>query len=232
MSESTPSHGKRYVKGCQCDWCEAYRARSRERSRARPDKDRPGRRRYKTEKQRQYDDASRDIINANGRDRYASWRAANPLTARLAAHPGGRHGGPDEWARLYEAQEGLCYLCLRPLPENRTSVHVDHDHSCCDPGPKGRATRSCQYCRRGLAHERCNQIWGLAREDPDMLRAIADQGERVRDETLRRIAGKPHVQTVLSVDVPGAVDEVPPAPMPDLDMPVGTSWPQRSDTLF
>lgn len=231
MSEST-GHGSRYVKGCQCDRCAAARRRARERARAHPDKNNPQRRRYKTEKQRQYDDANRDALNGRARERYSAWRAANPLPPRASANPGGRHGGPDEWARMYDEQGGLCYLCLRPLSGNRTGVHVDHDHSCCDPGPKGRDTRSCQYCRRGLVHERCNQIWGLAKEDPDLLRTMADQGERVRDETRRRIAGKPYAQAALGVDAQSAVDEAAPEAMPDLDMPVGMSWPKEHDTLF
>jgi hypothetical protein len=109
-----------------------------------------------------------------------------------------RHGGSEEWARMFAAQGGCCYLCLKPLPVDGTDVHVDHDHSCC-PGTKSE-TRSCRYCRRGLTHQMCNQIWGLAREDPDMLRVMAEQGERVRAETLRRIASKP-VQGDLGIAV-------------------------------
>ena len=196
------SHGSGYVKGCQCERCEAYRQRSRERSRANPDKNNPARRRYKTEKQREYNDVNRDQVNAKARERYALYREENPLPPRprrtpAPPKPSTRHGGPDEYARMYGDQDGLCYLCLRPLPDDRRAVHVDHDHTCCDPGPRGRDTDSCRYCRRGLTHERCNQIWGLAKEDGELLRIMAREGERVRDETRQRIAAKSYVQDAL-----------------------------------
>lgn len=222
MDESTgASHGSGYVKGCQCERCEAARRTSRERSQARPDKDRPGRRQYKTEKQRQYDQARREQ------------RPLKPKLPKAAKKPANsaRHGGPDEWARMYAEQDGLCYLCEQPLPVSGKDVHVDHDHTCCDIGPK--SSQSCQYCRRGLAHQACNQIWGLARENPALLRLMADNGSRAAAEAKRRIAAKPAVQEVFGTDARGAVDEVYSQPMPDLDMPVGAAWPDAGEsTLF
>lgn len=229
------SHGSRYVKGCQCDRCTAYRIRARDRARAKA-APRPvvvktcqhcgasftgARRKYcsdacqekayrpqKTAKQREYDQtdpgrARTARATKRQRENYALWREANPLppkppTPKLAPyHQRTRHGGEGEWARMWQDQDGLCYLCLRPLPEDRSAIHVGHDHACCDPGPKGRSTDSCRYCRRGLTRERCNQIWGLAMEDAGLLRTMAREGERVRDETRRRIASKSHVQDAL-----------------------------------
>lgn len=100
-----------------------------------------------------------------------------------------RHGGEAERARMLTKQGGCCYLCERPfLPGD--VIHVDHDHACCDPGLRGRNTRSCWYCRRGLAHAACNQIWGLAKENPDLLMVIAENGERVGEKTRLRMAGR------------------------------------------
>jgi hypothetical protein len=148
---------------------------------------------------------NREQLNERARVRYQRWREENPLPPKTPAPPRQKrqrvrtqHGGPSEWARMYAGQDGLCYLCLRPLPDDRSKVHVDHDHSCCDPGPRGRNTDSCQYCRRGLTHERCNQIWGLARENPELLRAIAGNGERVAAETRARIAAKSWQQLLLA----------------------------------
>lgn len=98
-----------------------------------------------------------------------------------------RHGGLDEWERMFAEQGGMCYLCEQPLPENRSLIHVDHDHECC---PGGRGTRSCWYCRRGLTHMACNQIWGLARENPDLLMVVAENGERASEKTRLRLAGR------------------------------------------
>lgn len=100
-----------------------------------------------------------------------------------------RHGGLDEWARLFDAQQGLCYLCSEPLGDGHKEIHVDHDHSCCDVGTHDSA--SCRYCRRGLAHAWCNQILGLAGEDMDMLRTIIANFEPVQAATRQRIAAKP-----------------------------------------
>jgi Recombination endonuclease VII len=141
-----------------------------------------------------------------------------------------RHGGIDEWARMFDAQDGLCYLCLQPLPVDGVDVHVDHDHSCCEPGPK--TSKSCRYCRRGLTHQACNQIWGLARENPAMLRVMADQGERVGAETRQRIALKPpqaELEGVLAM-VADEADE--PEPMPELEMAAGAPWPQADDAAL
>jgi hypothetical protein len=150
---------------------------------------------------------NRDAILARSK----AWSAANPEKVRQYAREAARrnpararekgqarsmkrHGGQDEWARMYQAQDGLCYLCQRPLPADRARIHVDHDHDCCPPGPGGRTIQSCQYCRRGLTHERCNQIWGLAAEDPALLRIIAAEGARVKDETRQRITMKTDTQ--------------------------------------
>ena len=84
-----------------------------------------------------------------------------------------RHGCDwnDEFARLWQAQDGKCYLCEGPLGPDQADCHVDHDHSCCPSG------RSCEKCRRGLAHPLCNWIVGYAGDDPDRLRRIADNLE-------------------------------------------------------
>lgn len=76
---------------------------------------------------------------------------------------------PDELAEiLLVAQQGSCYLCgQRLLLED---VVVDHDHSCCKKG-------SCSRCRRGLAHPTCNTAIGMFRDDPKVLRQVADNLE-------------------------------------------------------
>lgn len=72
---------------------------------------------------------------------------------------------------LWESQRQLCYLCeLDLLLEEAV---IDHDHRCC--GPK----KSCPKCRRGLAHNGCNQLIGIARDDAALLRLIAANLEAV-----------------------------------------------------
>ena len=99
-----------------------------------------------------------------------------------------RHGGVDEWARRYDEQGGLCYLCKKPLAADGTDVHVDHDHDCC-PGTKGR-TESCPACRRGLAHAWCNQIIGLCGEDMETLRTIIANFEPAKAAAAERVAAR------------------------------------------
>lgn len=80
---------------------------------------------------------------------------------------------PERWEVWYK--EG-CWLCRRPFDDKgRKKVHVDHDH----------ATGTA----RGLAHAKCNSIIGLADEDTNRLRQIADSLDRYRAGTLRLIAG-------------------------------------------
>jgi len=79
-----------------------------------------------------------------------------------------RHGASivEDYARMWQEQDGCCYLCGAELAERK--VHIDHDHACC---PRG---HSCRACRRGLTCGQCNQLIGLADDDPARLRRIAD----------------------------------------------------------
>lgn len=128
------------------------------------------------ERHRRYRQANLKAV----RERERSYRQANPQVRRAQkrreeAHPERhrnrrlrKHGlYPEGWLALFAAQEGLCYLCGEPLPDDPASVHIDHDHRCC--GPKS----SCPSCRRGLAHIRCNTLLGMAGDDPARLRRIA-----------------------------------------------------------
>ena len=96
-----------------------------------------------------------------------------------------RHGCDwnEEFGRLWQAQDGKCYLCENPLDSDQAACHVDHDHSCCPPG------RSCAKCRRGLAHPLCNWIVGYAEDDPDRLRRIADNLEIASALVRERLRG-------------------------------------------
>jgi hypothetical protein len=76
---------------------------------------------------------------------------------------------PDQWAALWDAQDGRCYLCGEPMIQGGASgACIDHDHSCCPE------KRSCPVCRRGLACAGCNTSIGLAQDDPARLRRMAD----------------------------------------------------------
>lgn len=53
------------------------------------------------------------------------------------------------------------------------SMHIHHDHSCCD-----RAGRSCGGCVTAYLCSGCNTAAGMAKDDPDRLRKLADVLER------------------------------------------------------
>lgn len=91
----------------------------------------------------------------------------------------------EDWAAMWAAQGGRCYLCGRELAQDK-STHVDHDHSHC-PGD-----RSCRICQRGLACKDCNTAIGLSDDDPDRLRRMADALEAANLAVRQRIttAGK------------------------------------------
>ena len=116
--------------------------------------------------------------------------AVDPQTNRIRKW---RHGPGHEamWAKFWDEQQGLCYLCGDPLStDSYRDIHVDHDHTCC---PKG---RTCEYCRRGLACTRCNKLIGAAEDNPDLLRKIADNLEPVLLRVRARIAMKVQQDTL------------------------------------
>lgn len=133
------------------------------------------------EYQRQYRLKNRDAINERKRKRYQ----ANP-DKEITASRQVRHGPGSELdiAEMWSRQGGCCYLCGDSLIAGR-DTHVDHDHVCC---PRH---RSCRLCRRGLACSACNRILGLAADDPDRLRRIADNFEPALIAARARITRKP-----------------------------------------
>jgi Recombination endonuclease VII len=108
-------------------------------------------------------EADRAYHGAYNRRRIASWeRKLDHLWAKHRMRPA-------DWMGLWKEQRGCCYLCEEPM-DPRMAV-VDHNHEHC--GPK----RSCPECWRGLAHPRCNTFIGAYRNDPALIRRIADNLE-------------------------------------------------------
>lgn len=199
MSTRTPEQRAR-----NAEYQRAYRVRNRERlqeyDRNRERVFTPEQREAAAARSRAYYAAHRDAELARMRDYQAQnreqvnvqrrvYRAAN--LDRIRAQPSRsreawlrrRHGmRPGDWAALWDAQEGQCYLCGNALPAGK--AHIDHDHSCCGPD------RSCRACRRGLSCEQCNRAIGLADDDPDRLRRMADALERAKREVVERIAAR------------------------------------------
>lgn len=121
-----------------------------------------------SEKNRKYRTANGAVLAVKSHERYIRDRET-----RLADRMFRDHGlRPDDWAAMWDAQGGSCYLCGDALAGlDRRHVHVEHDHSCC---PRG---SSCPVCRRGLACNHCNTVLGHAFDDPGRVRRIADNLE-------------------------------------------------------
>ena len=65
---------------------------------------------------------------------------------------------------------------------------IDHDHDCC-PGPA-----SCGNCVRGLICTGCNKALGMARDDPLILRQMAQYLEQWNEQRhTERDATDPHI---------------------------------------
>lgn len=94
------------------------------------------------------------------------------------------------WAAMWEAQQGLCYLCERPMDPDE--AFLEHWHGCPGHSPE----KSCRYCQRGLAHQNCNFVVGHAGDDPDLLRAIARNLERANADIAERQATMPEPITL------------------------------------
>lgn len=148
--EANPEYGRQYYAANS----ERLREYARQWREANPEQARERRRRYYA------------ANPEKGREATRQWQEANP--AKVRAIRLRRHHGmsADEWDGLWAAQQGLCYLCEEPMASGEAAV--EHDHSCCPQN------RSCRACRRGLAHQSCNQAAGFAGDDPDKLVRIAE----------------------------------------------------------
>lgn len=149
------------------EYARRWRAENRDRDREN------GRRHYAANREREQEKARR---------REAENRENTPDYTRIKRHRGLQ---PEDLGRMFEMQQGRCYLCGDLLPAERRKWHIDHDHRCCpQPG------RSCRYCRRGLACHHCNVVIGMALDDPGRLRRVADNLETAMADVTRRFADK------------------------------------------
>lgn len=125
------------------------------------------------------------------------WYRRNPRSnaENVRQHLRHRYGlTPERCAEMLAAQDGCCYLCGEPLPEDTKKIHIDHDHACC------RGSRSCGDCIRGLACEGCNTGIGCFGDDPERMRRVADQLEAANARAAAQRAAKP-VQAELPLNV-------------------------------
>jgi hypothetical protein len=194
--ESWYSKNREAAREYQRNYYQANKKKKDEKSRAwrlaNPEKSREYGRRYDAthaeevrERRRQKRLANRDSFLARER----KYRARLGPEGRRVQHWALNHGlRPEDWGAIWDAQEGRCYLCRDQLEPQ--SVHIDHDHACC---PKD---HSCTYCRRGLACRACNQLIGMARDDPDKLRRIAGNLEVALAATAERMAARPEQLTL------------------------------------
>lgn len=124
------------------------------------------------------------------RETQRRWKASHPERMMVA-----RHGmWPEDLMRMFNEQQGKCYLCRELLPADSSKWNIDHDHRC--PHPRN---NSCGRCRRGLAHRDCNVLIGMALDDPDMLRRIADNLEVALAEVSRRLIDKPQQSELIAL---------------------------------
>ena len=93
--------------------------------------------------------------------RTVAWRKAHPGYRLLQD----RQLTLIQWAELLIKQSGRCWLCDRPMYCNPV---VDHDH----------ATNVV----RGLAHTQYNAAFGLLKEDPVVLRALAKKASSLKQK--------------------------------------------------
>lgn len=136
---------------------------------------------HEHERNREWYGQNREKKQATNR----AWQQANPEKMReiwqasSRRRKGTRTRDPRlfaEWKERAERERALlralvaddhCYLCQGAFAQD-DKICIDHDHSCCS----SRHSSGCPACARGVAHEWCNQIIGLAGEDGDLLLTI------------------------------------------------------------
>jgi hypothetical protein len=140
---------------------------------------------------RAYHAANRETRNEQKRDYARKVYASQTPEARWAYQLKYSHGMTlAQWQAMRDDQDGLCYLCLRPLSEGAKEIHIDHDHRCC---PK---RRSCALCRRGLTCRHCNVAIGAMGDDPERMRLAAGNLEQARAAATSRIMSAPQACTL------------------------------------
>lgn len=88
------------------------------------------------------------------------WRDAKDMGAYFRGY---RYGlKPGEFEQRIVLQKGLCLACR--LPFGSETPCIDHDHACCD-----KAAPTCGKCTRGLLHQSCNRVLGIAKDNPDLF---------------------------------------------------------------
>jgi hypothetical protein len=95
------------------------------------------------------------------KERRRAQRAANPRAKMVARRwsLGRRYGlSSEDYFGMLQRQNGVCGICRQPNTGKR-DWHIDHDHG------NGRV--------RGVLCNPCNLMIGLAKDDPDTLRAGA-----------------------------------------------------------
>jgi hypothetical protein len=76
----------------------------------------------------------------------------------------------EEYQRRLEEQGGMCAVCGATDPGCKgRSWAVDHDHTCC-PGKN----KTCGKCNRGILCQPCNAALGMAKDNPNTLRKLAE----------------------------------------------------------
>lgn len=170
---------------------------------ANPEQASEARARYRQANREHVNECTRQWKRDNaGRKRVtdAAWRAANPDRVRAmgrradAVRKTKGYKSPDRvrrrelTARLWDEQDGCCYLCARPVELERAVL--DHDHRCCP------LDAYCSYCIRGVACNPCNQAIGILDDDPDLLELVARNLRAKLAEVDERRASKPEQLTL------------------------------------
>ena len=123
---------------------------------------------------RAYREANRDKINGQIRDWKAEARRRYGIDPRREGVDRERkrdrayralYGiGYAEVKLMYDAQSGVCPICLKSLPEVFTQACVDHNHN------SGRV--------RELIHRKCNMLVGVEENNPGFYQRLLDYMER------------------------------------------------------
>jgi len=103
-------------------------------------------------------------------DMYRPWQRASKWASQGIKNVDGSRFTPVDYDRQYQIQGGKCVGCMRHQSELKERLNADHDHK----------TGTFRF----LLCSDCNHVLGMGKDNPTILRRLADALDSLSKESL------------------------------------------------